>query len=223
MRMAGRTGTALRRAAATLLLAGTIAAAAGDRAAAQVYGVALPDISNKRLNVQPKSVPAGGTVEIFSMVQNLGAGPMTPAHGAPDAPATLTIRFLLVRNLKDKTGLDAGSWTVNALERRETARHTALWTVPATLEPAMYFLCADVDPDNQVRESNELNNRNCLPLTVKPAVPAPEPRLPEDGEDGDGEDGDPLPEPEPVPPLPDSAPGGTEDDGGDPGFSGPGG
>ncbi len=166
------TGAAWRRGAAILALAAMAALMCGERADAQVYAIALPDVHNKRLSVHPPRIPAGGVVEIRSAVQNLGAGALTPAHSMAEDGPTLTIRFLLVRNVKDKSGLDAGSWSLNALERREVAQHAVLWVVPETLTPGTWFLCAEVDPQNRVRESNELNNRTCLPLTVE-AMPEP--------------------------------------------------
>ncbi|MFP4004029.1 MAG: CARDB domain-containing protein [Alphaproteobacteria bacterium] len=198
----GRNGTTARlRSIALLALAGAAAALAGNHAAAQVYHIALPDITSKRFSAKPETVQAGGTLEIRNAVQNLGAGPLTPAHGKADEAPTLTIRFLLVRNLKDADGLAAGSWSLDALGRREVKWHTARWTVPETTAPGPYFLCADIDPANAVRESNELNNRTCLPLTIKAALEIA---------DGNTEDGEP--------PAEDGESGRAEED--EPGFSG---
>lgn len=174
-------GTGAARHGAVFL---ALMAMAAGQAAAQVYSIALPDIHNKRLSASPNRVTAGGTVEIRNAVQNLGAGALTPAHGLAEEGPTLTIRFVLVRNVKDSGGVELGSWSVDALERKEVKWHTASWAVPGTLTAGTYFLCADIDPANSVRESNELNNRTCLPLTVEAAP-----------ETAAGEDGEPLPEP----------------------------
>lgn len=168
---------AARHGAAVLFL--TMATVAAGEAAAQVYAIALPDVTNKRLTVKPGTVAAGGVLEIRNAVQNLGAGALTPAHSMAEAGPTLTIRFLLVRNVRDRHGLDAGSWSLDALARREVKWHRGTWILPRTVTPGTWFLCADIDPENTVRESNELNNRTCLPVTVKAA---PEVAAGEDGE-----------------------------------------
>lgn len=194
MRLGGDMGTkgrnaAPRRIPSVPVLLGVIAAAAPPLlpASAQVYGVALPDLWNKTLAVRPKKIPAGGTVEIISAVRNLGAADLAPAPDREEGQPAIAVRFVLVANVRHREGTEAGAWGFDALERREVVRHTATWTVPADLAPGMWFLCADVDPENAVRESNEMNNRTCHPLTVEPpldlAAEAPEgdEELPDEG------------------------------------------
>ena len=170
-RTAARRGRAFARAElpAAAALAAALAAGAVQEAAAQVYAIALPDATNKDLLVNPDTVRAGGTVTIVSAVQNKGAGALTPAHSKATEPPALAIRFLLTGNVADARGIPAGHWGVDRLERREVKRRSVAWRVPLTTAPGDYFLCADVDPDGRVRESNEHNNRTCQPLTVKPA------------------------------------------------------
>lgn len=172
-----------RAAAAAAGIAAGIAAAmawgvgsGAGTAHAQVYAIALPDPTNKNLTVRPETVRAGEKLEIVSAVQNKGAGALTPAHSKALRPPALTVRFRLLGNVKDTSGMPAGRWGLNALDRREVRRRTVIWTVPRTVAPGRYFLCADVDPEDNVRESNEHNNRTCLLLTVE----APPERAAED-------------------------------------------
>jgi len=210
---------ARRGGTARAVLAGLAAIWAGNPMAdAQVYGVALPDITNKTLIVRPDAVPAGGTVEIVSAVQNLGMAALIPRYrpappvAAPGAgeripveppappPPTLVIRFMLVSNVKNTTGIPAGEWGLDALDQRDVERQTVLWTVPAETTPDTWYLCADVDPDHNVRESNDLNNRTCQRLIVKPALEPEEAEI-------SGLDGDDVPVDEAAPTEENSTPG----------------
>jgi hypothetical protein len=124
----------------------------------------LPDLVVSSLTVTPASVAPGGSVEIVSEIQNVGAGEL-PYIGPRDATTSVDIRLMM--GASDVHGDYLAGWgPTRAIPPGGRERYTSHATIPAGKAPGRYLVCADVDVSHTVAESNDSNNRLCKPLTV---------------------------------------------------------
>ncbi len=131
----------------------------------------LPDLVVTSFTVTPRSVAPGGSIEIVSEIRNAGTAPV-PARGPAAASTAVEIR--LMRAETDAGGDLLGGWgPIRAIPVGVSERYTNHGTIPAGKAPGHYFACATVDAGHIVPESNESNNRVCLPLTVTGGGPVP--------------------------------------------------
>ncbi|MCM3875615.1 MAG: hypothetical protein NEA02_04275 [Thermoanaerobaculia bacterium] len=128
-----------------------------------------PDLVISFLSLAPESVAPGGSIDIVSEIRNVGTVAV-PSRGPTSASAGVHLR--LVRSAADVAGGDEipGWGPLVAIPPGTPFRITTRFTVPASKPPGAYFVCAEVDADHLVTESDESNNRRCKPLTVTGAI-----------------------------------------------------
>lgn len=134
--------------------------------AACVTTASSPDLVVSRLDVSPARVSAGSVISIASGVENRGGAPtdrpvsMEIALYA-DALSNAPIAPLTTWRQNDGESLAAGA----GVEDVEEAR------LSPALKPGFYAVCGEVDPFDEIGESDETNNRSCAPFEILAGPP----------------------------------------------------
>lgn len=143
-----------------LFLAASAAAGLGACATTSVQ----PDLQFSDLVATPTEATAGTPVTINSILLNAGAGPTA-------APATVDIDFYA-----DSAGQPLAPATGWRQRDGETllpgamVEDVASISAPA-LSPGAYLLCAVADIANAIPETDETNNRRCIPYAALAGAP----------------------------------------------------
>lgn len=112
----------------------------------------------------PSETTAGSSIEVTSALKNSGGI-------ATDRPASMDIDIYFDLNAAPMTPLTA--WrqpdgeTLAAGERVDDIANVRA----PLLKPGAYSICATADPDDEIRETDESNNRACVPFTIVPGAP----------------------------------------------------
>ncbi len=122
------------------------------------------------LKVTPSQTTAGSDVMIESEITNTG-------DGAADSPAALEID-LYASDSAPQPIVNLWGWRQDTNSRLAAGDAVSdrkeMVETPPNLSPGTYSVCGSADPDNEVPESQEDNNRTCVPFAViaGPAVRA---------------------------------------------------
>lgn len=124
-----------------------------------------PDLLIEALDVAPDAAAGGAEVEVVSTVIN--AGKRTKA--AVDVDVGFFTRATDAAPLAPLTG-----WTKpKGLRRDESVSDATRVAMPRGFPVGGYYVCADVDPDDAVSESDEANNRLCTMVSLSPSPGGP--------------------------------------------------
>jgi len=126
---------------------GTVVAAFLAAFLVAVAASAAPDLVVGRIDVNPPDPPAGALVRITAAIENVGAAPV----GGP-----ILVRFAIDDREVDLVSLPTG------LGVGTSAPVTGSWTA----EPGAHILRVEVDPLDQVSESDETNNAELATVIV---------------------------------------------------------
>lgn len=124
----------------------------------------LPDLSVGKLEAAPAEATAGSAISLMTAIRNAGAGAAT-------APAAMDVDIRAAASSPPIAGLTAWRQPDGALLRPgESAEDIASARAPA-LQPRPYSICATVDPENEIAEADEANNRACIAFTIVAGAP----------------------------------------------------
>ncbi|MCB2112709.1 MAG: hypothetical protein KDD85_04080 [Parvularculaceae bacterium] len=123
------------------------------------------DLTVGALDVAPVQTTAGSPITINSSIDNSGLyETQSPAAMAIDLfvdPATGPIAPLTAWRQGDGETLAPGA----------SAADIARIRMPLNIAPGNYSVCAIADPDNEIAEANEANNRECAPVEILAGAP----------------------------------------------------
>lgn len=120
-----------------------------------------PDLVVVDLAATPTEAAAGAEIEIFSAVKNLGKR----TRAAIDVDIGVFARATDASPLAPLTAWSKSS----GLKRNQKVDDAARVFLPGGLAAGDYYLCADIDPDGAIAESDESNNRRCASFKVNAA------------------------------------------------------
>lgn len=133
-------------------------------------GDPLPDLRVSQMKVTPSQTTAGSDIAIESEIANVG-------DGAADAPAALAID-LYANDSVSQPLVSLHQWRQDDSDRlapgKTVGNRKEKVEVPEDLAPGAYAVCGYADPDDDVGEMLEDNNKTCAPFAISagPAVRA---------------------------------------------------
>lgn len=128
----------------------------------------IPDLTPLYVGSQPTQLPAGATMTLTTVIQNLGPVP---------SPAVTAEHFLSTDKTIDASDIYLGSYSQPALGAKSASPNYRNGVVlPAHVKPGTYFLGVIVDRLDQVKELDENNNSfvSLSPITVQKPPCAPQ-------------------------------------------------
>ncbi|RTQ53178.1 T9SS type A sorting domain-containing protein [Hymenobacter gummosus] len=126
-------------------------------AAALTVVVPRVDLQVVQAALNPLATTAGGTVNVFSTVTNVGNTP---------APVSTLGYYLSTNNTLDAADIAIGQTTVQSINANGFASPAALLTIPAGTAAGAYFVLFVADAPNAISEINEQNNVAAAALSI---------------------------------------------------------
>lgn len=122
-----------------------------------------PDLSISRIEATPASVTAGSSIEIASGVRNGGdASSGGPAAAVIELYASPGVSIAVLSAWRQADGA--------SMQPGETVEDLAVVRAPE-VQPGAYSICASADPDDEILESDEENNRSCTDFEIVAGAP----------------------------------------------------
>lgn len=124
-----------------------------------------PDLVVGALEVSPAQTTAGSPITVNSAIDNAGLYATT-------SPAAMTVD-LYVNSLAGLPLTSLLAWRQRegeTLAPGASAADSASLRTPLNLSAGLYSICANVDPDNEIAETDKANNRECAPFEIIPGA-----------------------------------------------------